>query len=102
MNSTVVPVIIIVKMRQYKEAFRTAGATTPHSAMRPADAGLRQSLIFDKLVRQGVLVGVGNDRFYLNETRNRAVTHTRRKVLAVLIVIILIFLIISAIVAWKS
>jgi len=102
MSSTVVPAIIAVKMRQYKEAFRTAGATAPHTAIRPADAGLRQSLIFNKLVRQGVLVAVDNDRFYLDETRDSAVTHTRRMVLAGLVILILLILIISTVAAWKA
>lgn len=99
MNSTVVPAIIAIKMRRYKEAFRAAGATAPVSAMRPADAGLRESLIFQKLVRDGILVAVGEDRFYLDETRDAAVMRTRRKIVAVLLIVILVLLLSAAVAA---
>ena len=97
MSGTVVPAIIAARMRRYKEAFRIAGATAPGRAMRPVDIGLRESLAFYKLVRQSVLVAVGNGRYYLDEVRAAAVMRTKRKILAVLLFLILIGLVIGAI-----
>lgn len=100
MSGTVVPAIIAIRMRRYKQAFRTAGATSPAAAIRPADCGLRETLVFHKLVREGILVQVGNGRYYLDETRDAAVMRIRQKlILALLCIIILILLISSAVTA---
>jgi hypothetical protein len=99
MSSTVVPAIIAIRMRRYKQAFRAAGATSPARAIRPAEKGLRESLVFHKLVRESILVSVGDGRFYLDETRDEVVMRTRQKLLLILIVIILVILIGSAITA---
>jgi hypothetical protein len=101
MSGTAVPAIIAIRMRRYKEAFRAAGAISPATAIRPAEKGLRESLIFHKLVREGILVAAGNGRFYLDESRDAAVMRTKRKIMAVLVFIVLVVLISSAIAAWR-
>ena len=102
MSGSVVPAIIAIRMHRYKNAFRAAGATTPATAIRPAEMGLRESLVFHRLVREGILVAVGNGRFYLDETRDEAVMRIKRKIMIVLLFIILVALIGSAVVAWKN
>ena len=99
MNGTAVPAIIAMKMRRYKEAFRAAGAVTPATAMRPDEVGLRKSVIFDKLVRQRVLVAAGDGRYYLDETRDATVRRSKRKLVLVLLAIILVLLAIGLIAA---
>jgi O-antigen ligase len=99
MSATAVPAIIALKMRRYKEAFRAAGAVTPATAMRPAEAGLRESVIFHKLVRQGVLVAAGNGRYYLDERRDATVRSNKRKIVVALLAIILVLLAIGLIAA---
>src|SRR3954469_454678 len=100
MTGSALPAIIAIKMRRYKEAFRAAGAVSPGRAMRPADAGLRQSLIFQKLVREKILVPVGDGRYYLDETRDEAVMRNKRRILTVVLFIILVLLISGAVAAW--
>jgi|SRR5215218_10304971 len=102
MSGTVVPTIIAIRMRRYKEVFGAAGATSPATAIRPAEKGLRHSLIFHKLVREGILVTVGDGRYYLDEARADAMLRTKRKIIAVLLFIILVLLIGSAIAAWTT
>lgn len=99
MTTTAVPAILAMKMRRYKEAFRAAGATTPARALRPAEAGLRETLIFHKLVRRRILVPAGDGRYYLNEARDAAVMRTKRKWLAILLLVSLVVLIIASVIA---
>ena len=93
MNGSVVPALIAARIRQYTKAFRTAGATAPGSAIRPADAGLRETFIFHRLVAQRVLVAAGQGRYYLDEARDRVVTRRRRTLVLVLLVIVLALLV---------
>jgi hypothetical protein len=99
MNGTAAPAIIALKMRRFKEAFRAAGAVSPATAMRPAEAGLRESVIFHKLVRQNILVAAGDGRYYLDERRAVVVQHKKRKIVMVLLAIILVLLAIGLIAA---
>lgn len=100
MSASAVPAIVAIRIRRYKNAFRAAGATSPATAIRPAETGLRESLVFHKLVREGILVAVGNGRFYLDEARDEALMHQKRKIIIALLFIILVLLISSAIAAW--
>jgi hypothetical protein len=99
MNGTAAPAIIALKMRRYKAAFRAAGAVSPATAMRPAEAGLRESVIFHKLVRQNILVAAGDGRYYLDERRDVVVRHNKRKIVMVLLAVILVLLAIGLIAA---
>lgn len=102
MSATVVPAIIAIKARRYKEAFRNAGATTPLSAQRLADLGLRENLILHKLVRNGVLVAIPGGRYYLDEVRDAETTRVRQKLVLGLLVVVVILIILSTITATKA
>jgi hypothetical protein len=97
MSASVVPAIVAARMRRYRNAFRAAGAITPATAIRLADTGLRESLIFQRLVREGILVPVGNGRYYLDEVREAAVQRMRHRILAIVLLIVLVGLAISLI-----
>ena len=92
MTGTTVPAIIAIRIRRYQQAFRAAGAVTPDTAVRPSDAGLRESLVFRKLVRHRILVPVSGNRYYLDEARVAAVQHRKRRMLAVWLLVILVLL----------
>ena len=102
MSGSAVPAIIAIRMRRYKNAFRAAGATSPATAIRLVETGLRENFVFHKLVREGILVAVGNGRFYLDEARDEALMRIKRNILIVLLFIILVLLISSAIATWKN
>lgn len=55
-----VPIVIMALTNKYIRIFKDADAITPHSAILPQEYGIRQNLVFKKLVRQGILVAVGN------------------------------------------
>jgi hypothetical protein len=80
-------------MRRYQQAFREAGAVSPDTAVRPSDAGLRESLTFRILVR------VRDGRYYLDEARAVAVQQRRQRLLTMLLLVILLVLI-GALVVW--
>lgn len=89
-----VTILIIAKTKKYKQIFITAGATSSDAAIQPAAYGIRQSPIFNKLVRDGVFCAVGHNRFYMDEKRDKALTRKRRTVgLIVLLVIVVALLI---------
>src|SRR6478672_2758853 len=102
MSASVVPAIVAARMRHYRNAFRAAGATTPATAIRLADAGLRDSLIFHRLVREGILVPAGDGRYYLDELREATVQRNKHRILAILVFVILILLATGLIAAWTA
>lgn len=102
MTSSVIPVIVAARIRRYKNAFRKVHATTPATAVSLAEVGLRASVIFKRLVQQGILVAVDKSRFYLDEARDEVVTRGKRKVVALFLFIVLALLISGAIAAWKK
>ena len=83
-----VATVIHMKMNRYIRIFRTAGAIDPSHAINPVEHGVRKSLIFIRLVRQGIIISVNDDLYYLDEEKESA--HRRRKQMIVAIVLLLI------------
>ena len=82
--------IIVARQNKYIRTFRQAGAVSAASSIHLSECSLRKSMIFDRLVRQGILVPAGNDRYYLDEAKEK---ETRRKRLPVVIIAMIILLI---------
>lgn len=93
--------IIIARRRKYFKSFRQARALSAGSSIRLADHGIKRSMIFDRLVSQGIIVPVGDDRYYLDEEKEHEV---RKRLLPILLVIFILVLILAlaAIAANKS
>jgi uncharacterized membrane protein YidH (DUF202 family) len=58
---------VAAQRRKILRKFRDHRALSAESARSTAYLGLRQSLLFRRLVRSGVLVACGGARFYLDE-----------------------------------
>ena len=84
--------VIIARQNLYIRIFRQAGALSAGSSIRPADYGIRDSLPFNRLVRKGVFVPVGEDFFYLDEEKEKQVRNTRSTVLVVVSIVLLIIM----------
>ena len=82
--------VIIARQNKYIRAFRKAGAVSPGSSIRLTDHGMRNSFIFDRLVRMGIIVPVGNDLYYLDEQKEMQVRKRRILIMIVVSVLILI------------
>lgn len=87
--------IIAALRHRYIRIFREAGATHPGAAIYPADFGVRDSLVFRKLVRQGIFVETGNGRYYLNEEREVAMRGKRLSALLLLLAAIIVILVVQ-------
>lgn len=60
-------IIIRTKRRRAIRRFREAGITSPARATFCENLGIRWSWPLNKLIRRGVLVDVGDGRYYLDE-----------------------------------
>ena len=52
-------------------------------------------MIFDRLVRQGIIVQVGEDRYYLDEEKEQEVRKRRLPILLVILIFVLIAFLIA-------
>ena len=91
---SIIPIIIAARQNQYIRTFRQAGALSPGTAIKLKDYKLRKSIIFDKLLRQGVVAPAGEDRYYLDQQREEEVRKRRIPLLIALLVIVLIVLLV--------
>lgn len=92
-----VPIVIIARTRKYIRVFKRAMATTPGSAINIREHGINKSLIFNKLVRQHIIIKADNDQYYLDEKREHEVMKKKRAiVITVMAVMIIIAMLITA------
>jgi hypothetical protein len=86
--------VISKKRRQIIRAFRDAGATSPESSKTLEEAGLRAGMLVEIQKLRGVLVESSENRFFLDEERERQVTRFRRylaaSIAAVSVVLVLV------------
>lgn len=90
--------IIIAIQNKIIRKFRTTGTTNPKSAKTIEDLGIRHHLLFNKLVRKGVIVQNGS-KYYLDEQRTEEFIRQRRltmlTVLAIVLVLVALFALIN-------
>ncbi|MBK6967485.1 MAG: hypothetical protein IPH20_27210 [Bacteroidales bacterium] len=84
--------IIAGKINRIIECFNQAGAFTERTARNTEELGIRKSLIFNRLVNQGVLVEVSQQRYFLHRENLAVYQVNRRK--RVIIAMLFIFIII--------
>ena len=84
-------IILSKKRRRIISAFREAGATSSENTKSLEDIGLSKSVILEMKRLRGVLVKVEQNRFYLDEMREREVAGFRR-ILAVALVAIAVLI----------
>ena len=87
--------IIIARRRKYFKSFRQAGALSAGSSIRLADHGIKRSMIFDRLVSQGIIVPVGDDRYYLDEEKEHEIKKRLMPVLLIIAILVLILVLAS-------
>ncbi len=86
------PPIIFALRKKYIRKFRKAKATTQERAINPKAHGIRTGLVFSKLIHEGVICRVGEDRFYLNEAAEKSSTRSRRKLALIIVVVMFLAL----------
>lgn len=82
--------VILAKERHIVDRFRDVGVTSPGSARRLADVGVGEGIALRRLRRHEVIREASPEMFYLDEPVWNAVRNTRRRMLAVLLVIVVV------------
>jgi len=89
--------IIVAKTRRILRKFEDADATSPGNTRTLEELGLRHSLIFRKLLRQGVFVEASPRRYYLNR-ENLVEYNERRRIRKTIAFAVLALLVIMGII----
>ena len=98
--STVAVTSIIAQRNKIIHRFKEAGATSADRSIDPATHQIRQSLIFNKLLRDGVLVKVSAHHFYLNEARAAQYRNESLKLMSLLLIVFAIAIVVYLFVQW--
>ncbi|HMN96614.1 MAG TPA: hypothetical protein PKC43_01730 [Phycisphaerales bacterium] len=69
-------ILLILRQKGPADALVKAGATTPETARRPASVGMQSRHLVESLERSGLIVPVGDGRYYVDLPRLRR--RTRR------------------------
>jgi hypothetical protein len=82
--------VIVAQMNRYIRKFREAGATSPEASIIPTEHGIRNSFVFQKLVRRGVFVRLGNGRYYLDERKEEVYRRQRLNLVLLLVFLVVV------------
>jgi len=80
--------------------FKDAGATAPDRAIDPATHQIHQTSVFNKMVREGVLVKARTHYYYLNEARAAQYEQQRYQALLAFIIFLIIALAVYLFLRW--
>jgi hypothetical protein len=100
MSATAAATAVIAQRNKIIRRFKEAGATAPDRPIDPATHQIHQSMIFNKLVREGVLVKVAAHHFYLNEERAAAYRTQQQQVVLVVLVVVVIAIAVILFLRW--
>lgn len=91
------PAIFAVRARQKQivRKFHQAGAVKSFKAIVPAEHGISKGWLFNKLVRDGILLPVHDGRYYLNEIREKELSKRRRDIIGLILMVIAIVILIA-------
>jgi hypothetical protein len=91
------PAFIAIQLKKIISAFQQRELFYPEKAVSPEELGLRQNLMFRRLVGRGVLKEASPGRFYLDREKLEEFNALRRKKIFIVMGIILIAILIYAI-----
>jgi len=80
--------------------FKEAGATAPERSIDPATHQIHQTFVFNKLVREGVLVKTRAHQYYLNEERAAQYREQRYQNLFILLIVLTIAVAVYLFLKW--
>jgi hypothetical protein len=85
--------------KKYMSSFLKAGATSPSTAKDLDLLGVRKNPVFYSLLRRGIVIHAGNEKYYLEVDRMK---EFNRLSITIMISVILIVIILSIIFILKS
>jgi hypothetical protein len=87
------PLIIALKIRKIIKKFKDSQTTTPQTAKSLDEINIKRRFIFNRLLKNKVIIEVNFDRYYLNEANIKDYNkRRRRKVIIAISLLLLIFL----------
>ena len=91
----IVGAAIARRRRKIFEAFRTLSATSPNSAKTLFELGITTSRLFRTQLRRKIIVRLVEDKYYLDESREKDVERLRHRIAFGMIAAMLFFLFIA-------
>jgi hypothetical protein len=88
----ILPIFVLVwRIRALIRRFQNLNAVAPESAVSHEELNVRRAVIFRRLVHQGVIGTVGEDRYYLDTDRYQEwrAARRRRALIALALIVIL-------------
>lgn len=93
--------VIMRRRKKFIRRFREKGATSRECAIAFSEVRMRRSWIFEKMVRQGVFISVGGDRYFMDEqAADHFLRAQRARALSfgcLLIILFVVYLILAAV-----
>lgn len=77
-------------IKKYINRFLEANITTPENAINPLELGCKKTVIISQLVSNGILIQVGEGKYYLNEDGLEGLVSPKRKVSFVILSVMLV------------
>lgn len=87
-------IAIMAQRKKLIRRFKNAGATSIDTAINATDHGIRHSMIFQKLVRDGVIVNTNNNQFYLDEAAETELRKLRLRIIFMMLSVVAILFVI--------
>jgi hypothetical protein len=87
--------IVAAQFRKIVRSFQTREAFSSSTARTKEELGVRQNFIFRRLVRKGVIIESGNDKFHLDRNRLDQYLQMRRKIVQFILLAIALALLIA-------
>lgn len=91
--------IVAGKINRIIRCFEKAGAFTEKTARNPEELGIWKSLLFNRLVNQGVLVEASQKRYFLHRENLATYIANRRKRVIIALLFIIILLVITSLIS---
>ncbi|MEI6061170.1 MAG: hypothetical protein WCR72_10700 [Bacteroidota bacterium] len=87
-------IVIVIRRRKIIDRFRNTGTLSANTAKTAAELQIRQSLLFNRLCRRGILIE-NSGRYYLDEQRLSDSRYRTRSTILPLLVIVFLLLILA-------
>ncbi len=88
---------LIARRNKYIRVLRKLEATSAANSIKLEEYGLRKSLVFNKLLRAGIIVQTFNNQYYVNAAKEEEERRRRRTIVVMLLIVIISAIVISII-----
>ncbi len=93
-------IAVIAKQKKIIRRFKNIDATTPERAIDPFVLGLKNGIIFRRLVGRGILIEASPSLFYLDEQQAEVFSALRRRVAFGVMIVLSVIVTVICVFAW--